>query len=246
MEKPTYFILFIGNSYTYYNDMPTAIFEKIAEKMGYQVDVTAITKGAHKLSQFADPNDEYGAKVEKALTGAKKYDYVVVQEQSVLPAAENAPAFYDAVRNFAARIRSTGAKPVLYATWGRKTGSSTLTSKGWTNESMTWKLAAAYQAIGDELEIPVAHVGLVFYDVYTNQTGLELYDDDKSHPSTTGSYLAAVTLFAKIFAADPTEVTYTGGLSADNARILCEAARKAVFETRQIPQEYQTTSEKSE
>ena len=29
-----YSILFIGNSYTYYNDMPTAIFEKMAEAAG--------------------------------------------------------------------------------------------------------------------------------------------------------------------------------------------------------------------
>lgn len=245
MKKPAYTILFIGNSYTYYNDMP-AMFEKIAGKMGYQVEVTAITKGAHKLSQFADPTDEYGEKVEKALTGTKKYDYVVLQEQSYLPATKNASAFYDAVRNLSERIRKTGAKPLLYATWGRKTGSSTLTENGWTNESMTWKLAAAYQIIGDELEIPVAYVGLAFFDVYKNQNSLELYNDDKSHPSATGSYLAAATLFAKIFAADPTNVTYTGGLSSATAHILCEAARKAVFEPLQIPQEYQTTSQRSE
>ena len=70
-----YSILFIGNSYTYYNDMPTAIFEKFAEAAGYDVEVTAITTGAHKLYQFADPADEYGAKVEKALAGSKKYDF---------------------------------------------------------------------------------------------------------------------------------------------------------------------------
>lgn len=48
MEKPAYSILFIGNSYTYYNDMPTAMFEK-SLKMGYQAEVSAITKGAHIL-----------------------------------------------------------------------------------------------------------------------------------------------------------------------------------------------------
>ncbi|MBE6970434.1 MAG: SGNH/GDSL hydrolase family protein [Ruminococcaceae bacterium] len=237
--KHTYSILFIGNSYTYCNDMPTAIFERIAEEAGYQVEVTAITKGAYHLSQFADPTDEYGAAVEEALTGTKKYDFVILQEQSVHPAAENAPDFYSAVRNLSERIKATGAEPVLYATWGRKTGSSTLDTYGWTNESMTWKLAAAYQAIGDELGIPVVHVGLAFYDVYTTQSNIELYNSDKSHPSYAGSYLAAATLFAGIFDADPTDIIKTGNLSS----ILCEAARKVVFETPSIPDEYQTTSE---
>ena len=240
--KKTYSILFIGNSYTFYNDMPTAIFEKIAESAGYDVEITSITKGSHKLSQFADPKDEYGAKVEKALTGAKNYDYVILQEQSVRPAGANAPDFYSAVRNLSERIRAAGAKPVLYSTWGRKTGSSTLESNGWTNESMTWKLAAGYQAIGDELDIPVAHVGLAFYDVYTNQSSIELYNADKSHPSYAGSYLAAACLFAKIFNIDPTNFSFVGDLSATNANILCEAARKAVFETPVIPDEYKTAS----
>ncbi len=240
--KKTYSVLFIGNSYTFYNDMPTAIFEKIAEAEGYEVEVTAITKGAHKLSQFADPKDEYGAKVEKALTGTKTYDFVILQEQSVRPAGSNAPDFYAAVRNLAQRIRATGATPVLYSTWGRKIGSSTLESNGWTNESMTWKLAAGYQAIGDELGIPVAHAGLAFYDVYTNQSSIELYNEDKSHPSYAGSYLAAACLFAKIFNVNPATVSFTGDLSEPNADILCEAARKAVFETPAIPDEYKTAS----
>ena len=240
--KHTYSILFIGNSYTYYNDMPTAIFMEVATKNGYQLNVTAITKGGQKLSQFADPEDEYGAMVEKELTGTKKYDYVILQEQSVRPASDNASDFYDAVRSLSERIRAAGATPVLYATWGRKTGHSVLSQYGWTNESMTWKLAAAYQAIGDELGINVVHVGLAFYDVYTAQNDIELYDPDKTHPSYLGSYLAAVTLFADIFNVDPTLLEYKGTLTNDNAKVLCEAARKAAFEPITIPQEYQTAS----
>ena len=235
-------ILFIGNSYTYYNDMPNMIFKKMAEAAGYETKIKYITKGGHKLSQFADLTYEYGEKVEAALTGSTKYDFVILQEQSVRPATEDAPDFYGAVRNLSARIRKTGATPVLYATWGRKTGSDTLETYGWTNEEMTWRLAAAYQAIGNELEIDVAHVGVAFFDVYTNHSDIELYDPDKTHPSYAGSYLAAATLFAKIFNEDPTELTFKGSLSEEYATILLEAARKAVFETPGIPKPYLTSS----
>ena len=233
-----YSILFIGNSYTYYNDMPTAIFEKFAEAAGYDVEVTAITKGAYKLYQFADPTDEYGAKVEKELTGSKKYDFVILQEQSIRPASENAPDFYASVRNLSERIKATGATPVLYSTWGYKKGNANLEKYSLTNESMTWKMAASYQAIGDELGIPVVHVGLAFYDVYTGDSGIELYNADNSHPSAAGSYLAASTLFAGMFNADPTEVDCKVGVTAHNADVLREAAKRAVFETPSIPGEY--------
>lgn len=242
MLKTTYSILFIGNSYTFYNDMPTAIFKTLAKSAGYEVEITTITNGGHTLEKMADPNDTYGAKVEKALNGTNKYDYVILQEQSVRPANESAEKFYAAVRNLSARIRESGATPILYSTWGRKTGSNTLTNNGWTNESMTWKLAAAYEAIGKELDIPVAHVGLAFYDIFTDPNPIDIYNDDKSHPNYAGSYLAAATLFAKIFNTDPGTLSYNGSLSAENATALLQAAAKAVFQPTSIPDEYITTS----
>jgi len=242
VEK-TYSILFIGNSYTYYNDMPTAIFKQFAISAGYKVEVNAITNGGHKLSEFAEPSDEFGARVESVLKSDKRYDYIILQEQSLRPTLEgDVNKFYDAVRNLAERIRKTGAKPILYSTWGRKTGSTELNKYSFTNETMTWKLAASYQTIGDELEIDVAHAGLAFYDVFTNHSDIELYNLDKSHPSYEGSYLAATTLFAKIFNLNPTTVSYTGRLSQEKADILCEAAKRVVFETPSITEEYKTVT----
>lgn len=236
-----YSFLFIGNSYTYYNDMP-AIFRGFSEAAGYEVDVTAITKGGYRLSQFADPADECGAAVEAALKGEKKYDFVILQEQSLLPATEDVADFYDAVRNLAERISVTGAQPILYATWGRREGAVPLCEKGWTNESMTWRLAAAYQAIGDEVCAPVSYAGLAFYDVCTHHPEIPLYDGDGSPPSYEGSYLAAATLFARIFDTYPDMVGYHGELSSEVSGVLCDAAGKAVFETSLIPTEYHTRS----
>lgn len=235
-------ILFIGNSLTYYNDMPTKIFKKMVEEAGYDAKVFAVTKGGHYLSKFADPEDTYGAQVEAALTGNRKYDYVILQDYSTRPASIEVPEFYAAVRNLAARIRETGATPILYSTWGYKAGNETLREKGWTNEIMTWRVAAAYQAIGTELEIDVAYAGLAFYDVYTGDSGIELYNDDRFHPAYAGSYLAAATLFAKIFNEDPTELTFRGSQPEEHAQILLEAARKAVFETPEIPSQYLRSS----
>ena len=152
-----YNILFIGNSYTKRYSMATAIFEPMAKMAGYDVDVTAIVNGGHTLEAFNNPNDAFGAQVAKALAPENygKYDYVVFQEQSLRP-IEDTDKFYEGARALSEKIRAAGATPVLYNHWGRKTGSPDLVRLNMTNESMTWTLAGIGQAIGQELDIPVA------------------------------------------------------------------------------------------
>ena len=80
-------ILFIGNSYTYYNDMPLSLFAPMAKAAGYCVEVGSVTKGGYKLEQFEDQNDEKGKEAERVLS-EKQFDFVVIQEHSVRPASD--------------------------------------------------------------------------------------------------------------------------------------------------------------
>ena len=235
-KSKTYKILFVGNSYTYCNDMPTRYFGEIMEAAGYNVKILSLTKGGWTLSGSANSQDELGKQVDMALTH-QKFDFVILQEQSMTPAV-NTGAFYNGVRRLDKKIRESGAIPVLYATWGRRQGSGDLTASGLTAETMTWKLAAAYEHMGQTHDIPVAHVGLAFWDIVQNERRVNLFDTDLSHPNAAGSYLAALTLFARITGIDPTTVEYEGGVGSNIEPILKEAARKAVFETPEIPAEY--------
>ncbi len=233
-------VLFIGNSYTYYNEMPEKIFKKLLEAAGFDAAVVSATKGGWYLIDSAKPDDELGAQIEAELK-SRRFDYVVLQEQSVCPALGSAK-FYTGVRGLFEKIKANGASAVLYSTWGRKEGHRLLTEYGLTNESMTWMVAAAYEAIGAELDLGVAHVGLAFLDVNKNHGDIELYHTDGTHPSAMGSYLAALTILGAITGIDPTAVGYDHGLCAEHAGILKEAARKAVFEAPNIPDKYKTES----
>ena len=237
-------VLFVGNSYTYYHDMPTQIFSNIAQAAGYEPNVISVTCGGYSLEQHADPQNTYGLKVASYLLpkNINMFDFVVMQEQSQRPAYNNRAPFYDAVRTISAKAQAINAKPILYSTWGRRSDSKDLKSMGLTNESMTWRLAAGYSAIGEELNIPVGHVGLAFYEVYTGNSGIELYDDDATHPSYAGSYLAAMPLFSKMIGIDPTTVDFVGELTEAQAAVLKQAAKNAVFNTPEIPEEYRTSS----
>ena len=219
-----YRVLFIGNSYTYFNDMPKALFEAIAKEAGLEIEVDSVVKGGWTLEKHADPDGETGAVVAGKLAG-EPYDYVVLQEQSLRPAIEPEP-FFEAVRDLSGRIRATGAEPVLYSTWGRKPGSPKLEEINMTNESMTYSLARSYRSIGEELDIPVAYVGLAFYDIGDS---IELYNADKTHPSKEGSYLAALTLFLRVFG--DRDAFSMCGIDEAAALKLQAAAKKAVFNT---------------
>lgn len=230
-------VLFIGNSYTYYNDMPV-IFRSLAISAGYKkTGSVSITKGAYTLEKFSSASDPMGQQVETMLKGTTKFDYIVIQEQSERPASDPA-LFYDGVRAMAAKIKQyqPDAKVVLYATWGRKAGHSTLTKHGWTTEQMHTLLRSAYDAIGEEMGFTVSHAGAAFLDVYTNKPSLELYNADKTHPSPAGSYLIACVHYATIFGRSPVGIEYTAGLSAEDAKYLQEAAYRAVFELAELPE----------
>ena len=243
--RPELSVLFIGNSYTYYNDM-SSIFRGLASKLGYRVKVTAITSGGYTLEKFANPDDTNGAKVAQALDAKNigKYDYVVLQEQSQRPALDSGrEKFFEAVRKLCEQIRAIDAEPILYSTWARKEGSEDLAKEGWTVEDMAWRLDAAYSAIGKELDVKVAHVGLAFYEVIAASSEIELYDPDKTHPSDLGSYLAAATIIATMTECDPREIGYVIGATDEVKQLLDTAAYNVTFATPEIPEEYLIVTE---
>lgn len=59
-------VLFIGNSYTYYNNMPL-LFEQLANSNNKNVTVRSITKGGRMLESYTDVSDETTAVLDALL-----------------------------------------------------------------------------------------------------------------------------------------------------------------------------------
>lgn len=187
-------VLFVGNSYTYYNDMPSAYFAPMAEECGYEAEVMSITRGGYRLCQFADPCNEEGARLRRETDG-KHFDFAVLQEHSVNPIKDE-DGFIKAVGDVASLISAD--KFILYATWGRNDGSETLDQLGLTREEMTAKLSEAYNKAADKYGMQVAEVGKAFLERSRSGNTDELYDPDKSHPSAIGSEIAARVILERI------------------------------------------------
>ena len=182
-------ILFIGNSYTFFHDMPKSLFAPMLREAGVECEVTAVTRGGYYLSQFADPENEEGKRLRKTVEG-KQYDCVILQDQSCNP-VKNEERFLQGVKALKALLEEQTAHFVLYSTWGRKEGSPQLAEMHLTSEEMTERLHLAYHRAADTFGMRVADVGLAFAKERTESPEIELYDPDLSHPSLEGSRLAA-------------------------------------------------------
>ena len=189
-------ILFIGNSYTYYNDMPKML-EEIAGVNGNEAEVFSVTFGGAKLCEFADGKSELGKQVEE-LAAEHRFDVCIMQEQSILPIGAY-KLFAFGVKALVKKLGPVVDRFVLYQTWGRKDGDVMMAEHGWTNQGMTDALEEAYQKAAEVVNAEVSPVGRHFHTIYTSQTDINLYNEDLTHPSYAGSVLAMLTHYKMIF-----------------------------------------------
>ncbi|MEI8333738.1 MAG: DUF4886 domain-containing protein [Chloroflexota bacterium] len=214
-------VLFIGNSYTYVNDLP-GTFAEVARSGGRDVEVGMAAIGGATLGDHVASSATQGA------LAAQSWDVVVLQEQSQLPAVDafRIGGFDPAVRSLVKTIHSAGARPLLFATWAHR--------DGWPEErlndyaSMQDRIDAAYVGIGRELGVGVAPVGAAWAAVRASDPGIDLWQPDGSHPSAAGTYLAACVFYAAIFGESPVGLGGRGGLPAETARALQQAAAAVV------------------
>lgn len=182
-------ILFVGNSYTYYSDMPEALFAPMARAAEFPCTVTMVAVGNCTLSRFADETDRAGRKLLDAIAG-QHYDIVVLQEQGLRPVTE--PEYFDdGLARLLQLLAPQAERFMLYATPGRQDGHSDLAQLGMSSAELTEKLAQAYDAAGEKYGLPVAQVGRAFLVYKAAHPEAELYDPDLLHPSMLGSALAA-------------------------------------------------------
>ena len=156
------------------------LFRKECEDNGVKAEVDSVTAGGYMLSQFLSDEDEHAQRL-KRLFEEKRYDYVVLQEQSVKPAVDTEAFLKDA--------SELAAKPVLYETWGRADGSKTLSDLGLTHDEMQDKLRAAYETAAKRTGAILVYAGDAFHKAY--REGKDVFDPDGSHPSPYGSQIIA-------------------------------------------------------
>lgn len=189
-------VLFIGNSFTYFNDMPYT-FLNMAKTVDPDSRVESIAYGGYSLAQYCDEDTEVGRLVISKIV-SYEWDYVVLQEQSLLPCTDE-KGFVSAVKRLCGIVSQIGAKVILYQTWAYAENTDKLLSTGMSYREMSEKLVAAYGKAAAESGATVAPVGEMFARVKDSGYITRLINaNDGYHPSSTGSYLAACVIFRTI------------------------------------------------
>ena len=223
--------LFIGNSYTYYNDMPDMVAD-IAASMGDALMADSNTIGGFSLEEHS----QNATTLNKIQQG--NWDYVVLQDQSQRPALQDsyvAQHVYPFAEQLAdmARQYSPCAEIYFYRTWGRENGDDG-NCGGWpavcTYEGMDNLLAERYQQMADDNDAMVSPVGAVWRQIRTQHPEIDLYIEDESHPTLAGSYTSAVTFYTVIFRKDPTLIPFNSTLSATVANQIKALVKSVVFD----------------
>ncbi|MFI5310320.1 MAG: hypothetical protein ACHQQ3_03740 [Gemmatimonadales bacterium] len=182
--------LFIGNSYMYFNDLPSVVGD-LAKAAGERPFVAEeVLVGGSTLERHLAQGDALKA------IARRKWDVVIVQEQSVRPIDDPAAMLRD-MQTVAEAVKAAGARLVLYETWAREAAPG-------MQDSLSHVYHRAARLTGGK----PAHVGeawAAFRSEEKVKAGAHsaLFRNDGSHPSGAGTYLAASVLYATLYGRTP-------------------------------------------
>lgn len=197
-------ILFLGNSYTFNNDLPS-LFKEISTKSnkGLSMEIKAFTPGGAKLE------DHINSSFTMDIIGNGSWDIVVMQGHSLEP-LKNPSAFTETATELIRIAKESGADVYLFETWSRAAGHSVY-SEAWSGgnpDSMQEKLSMKYREIAQKSGVTVIPIGSTWQSFMRENQDMELYSNDGSHPTHIGSYLTACTIYSYIFNEDPGNINY--------------------------------------
>lgn len=218
---PAVRVLFVGNSFTHFNDMPHMV-ANLAASVDQNVDVGVEAPGGWWWRDHAASRETNDAIADG------DWDYVVLQEQSEAPADRDVARriSYPSAELLSRTVVGNGGDVVLYLTWGHRNGSAVLGHDSYA--SMQVDIADSYLAFADALLAEVAPVGMAWWISLAERPEINLYQPDGSHPSVEGSYLAAAVIAATILDVDANAFEDPLGLPETTAADLRGFAARAV------------------
>ena len=223
-------VLFIGNSYTYYNDMPDMVVQAAASAG----DILIQDDNAVADASFSTHATK-GATIAKIMQG--NWDYVALQEAGRSPGRDE-QFFMQNVYPYASDLNdlieeyNPCGETLFYMNWGERNGVP--------GECASWPPFCSYETMDDllrerililteDFEAETSPVGAVWRYIRENHPNIDLYAPDGWHPSLAGSYAAAISFYTSIFRKDPNLVTYNSTLSSSEANAIRAAVETVVY-----------------
>lgn len=213
-------VLFIGNSYTHYNNMPS-VFEDIAESRGQKINVEMNARSSHTFKMHSERPEMYEH------IKSKKWDYIILQGFSrelshSVEHLDSATVPYVKQIIDSIYVNNSCTNVLLFMTWGYKNGFSNREEID-SYTKMSDSVQKGYEYLSNVFALPIVPVGNVWREVQA-KSKIELYQEDFQHPSIYGSYLIAYTFYSAIFKAPPLNTLFTKKIKKEEAQFLQETS----------------------
>jgi hypothetical protein len=227
-QNDTLRVLFIGNSHTYYNNLP-GMFVLLARSGGWPVVADSNTPGGYTL----EDHRTNAITLAKIIQGG--WDYVILQEQSLYPVIDfyRFGSMYPSAIYLDSLIRAHGGHTALYMTWGWRGGGQHDVDGHFSVPFVDYfqmqdTLTAAYVMLNNMLSSTLMPAGCAWARAMRADTSLDLWQPDNYHPKLEGSYIAACVFYAIFFHQSPIGLSYTAGLRPESALFFQQMADQTV------------------
>jgi hypothetical protein len=197
-------VLFIGNSYTNFNDLPQMV-QDVSESVsgGPAVDAEKDARGGFDLNLHWRRGGDTRRRIARG-----EFDAIVIQGHS-LSAITEPYRLAEYARRFASEAQVGGARVILFQTWARQAGNFYYRESDMRDATqMLGRIDAVYSEIADELHATVAPVGSAWQLAADEYPDTILYKPDGTHPELTGTYLSACVLYGVLSQRDPRDVQW--------------------------------------
>lgn len=219
-------VLFIGNSYLYYNDSLHNHVSRLASAADPALRKTLQYKSAtiggaplwhHNIEHLTTPGN---------IGVNEPFELVILQGNSTTANSEAATKrFHQDVKRFNEVIGQRGGKVAIYLPHAHIAPSPA------ARPDMLRKTEAICVEAGNAVNALVIPVGLAFEEAYRQRPGMRLHKDfDGSHPDLLGTYLAACTVYVSVYGkpCSGNPYDYYGRIAKDDAAFLQKVADETV------------------
>lgn len=226
-------VLFVGNSFTFYNGGLSNHFKAMAASSipTRVVAADAVTKGGATLEiqwglsrvheAILSGHPQVPLQLYEFPPPALQYSHIVLQDDIPEYKTHNFDNFFKYTRLFTEQVKSVGAKPILFMAWP-------YARLNWVSLD---EIVAAHKTISAELSVDVAPVGIALNRSLAARPSLAMLGGDHEHETLHGTYLAANVIYNTVFRENTTDFTapyVPSGITAEEAKYLREIARDTV------------------
>ena len=221
-------VLFVGNSYLYYNDSLHNHLRRMVEEknpsrkenMGYKsATIGGSILAHHNLTHLLDSQN---------IGINEPFELVIIQGGSgEVLVKDSRDSFAINAERMIKEIKNKGAEALLYMNHPYVPHHELYDPK------MIEKIRYTYLNAGNKNNVIVAPIGLAYMNAYKERPEIKLHKSfDGSHPDLLGTYLSACVLYATIYKKPSSDVDYNyyDAISPEDQKFLQNIADNTVNE----------------